>query len=276
VPETEPIINPDPVKFFARRQRNDENIFSMICPYCRNEKMDNPTCPGCGLGEKEALFKAAELYWTEGRQELAVDYYGRYLSLEPGDFDVASKRASYLCSMARERRDPKLFEMADGQIARILEGHWDWQAGHQSRVDLYFCFGKLDSLLAEYERISAQDPSRADLCAEMTRLIRLVMRFKEEKPQVPESLKGEEETSRVLESFWPLLLAIIFSLALSVFFPAGSGPDEESSRKLSLFQQLVIIAALSGSGFYGIWRYQKSREGEKPKKPKGPRPPLEP
>jgi len=238
--------------------------------------MDNATCPNCGLGEKEAVLKAADLYWAEGRQELAVDYYGRYLALEPGDFEVACKSASYLCAMARERRDPRLFEKADKRIADILRDHWDWQAGHQSRMDLYFCFGKLDDLLAEYQAVSDQDPSRAAACAEFIRLIRLMARFKQEKPAVPESLKGEDAASLVVESFWPLLLAVVFSIALSVLFPAPSPQDDEAAHKFALFQQTVIILALLGASFYGIWKYQKGSKGEKPKKPKGPRPPLEP
>ncbi len=238
--------------------------------------MDAATCPSCGLGEKEAVLKAADLYWTEGKQELAVNYYGRYLALEPADLGVARRRASYLCSMARERKDPLLFEKADLQITGILDNHWDWPAGHQSRIDLYFCFGKLDSLLSEYQKISGEDPSRAEVSGQMARLIQLMMRFKGEKPQVPESLKGEDETTLVVESFWPLLLAIVCSLALSVLVPAGSAPDDQTAHKLSLLEQVVIILALLGSGFYGIWRYQKGSKGESPKKPKGPRPPLEP
>ena len=248
----------------------------MICTYCRNEKMDAATCPNCGLGEKEAFLKAADLYWTEGRQELAVDYYGRYLALEPGDFEVACKDAAYLSAMARERRDARLFEKADKRISQILEGRWDWQTGHQSRVDLYFCFGKLDGLIAQYEKTAREDPGRAATCGEMIRLIRLVMRFKEEKPAVPESLKGGDETSLVVESFWPLLMAVVFSIALSVLVPTSSAPDDDTAHKLALFQQAVIILSLLGASFYGIWKYQKESKGEKPKKPKGPRPTLEP
>ncbi len=238
--------------------------------------MDAPACPHCGLQEKEALLKAADLYWAEGKQDLSVDYYGRYLALDPSDFDTACKRAAYLCSMARERRDTLLFQKADQGIAEILRDHWDWKAGHQNRMDLYFCFGKLDGLLAQYQKIAGEDPAKAGIGGEMGQWIRLMMRFKEEKPNVPESLKVGEGSSLLFESFWPLLLAIAFSFALGVFIPAGSSPDEESTHKLSLVQQMVIILALLGSGFYGIWRYQKLSQKDQPKKPKGPRPTLEP
>lgn len=230
----------------------------MICPYCKHEKLDAPSCPQCGLAEKEALLKAAGLYWTEGKQELAVDYYGRYLALEPGDFDVACKRASYLCSMAQDRRDPLLFEKADKQITQILQGHWDWQAGHQSRMDLYFCFGNLDSLLADYQKIAGQDPVRAARCVEVGRLIQLMMRFKEEQPEVPDSLKGESEASLLLKSFFPLILGIVFCLVYTAIYPISF--SDSAGSKLAYFEVAFLGVAIMGLGILGIWQYQKGRK----------------
>lgn len=237
----------------------------MICPYCKHEKMDAVSCPQCGLGEKEALLKAADLYWAEGKQELAVDYYGRYLALQPGDFDVACKRASYLCSMAQDRRDPVLFTKTDGQLVQILQGHWDWQAGHQRRVDLYFCFGKLDELVAEYQKTGEQDPSRASRCAEVIRLIQLVRRFKDELPMVPESLRGEDELSLLFRSFSPLLLGILVCWFFTTVYPPSF--DDPASRREAFVEVGFFAMAILGSGMLGVWQYQKSRKA-KPSKPR--------
>lgn len=227
--------------------------------------MDSASCPQCGLGEKEALLKAADLYWAEGKQKLAVDYYGRYLSLEPGDFETACKNASRLSAMAREQRDPQLFEKADGQLVKILQGHWDWQGGHQSRIDLHFCFGKLDSLLAEYQKAAEQDPSRAARCGEMIRLIQLVRRFKDEQPAVPESLKGEEDFSLFLKSFFPLLLGILVTWFFTAVYPPSF--QEPASRKEAFLEVGSFAAGILGLGMFGIWRYQKNRK-QAPSKPR--------
>ncbi len=239
--------------------------------------MDASACPHCGLQEKEALLKAADIYWAEGKQDLAVDYYGRYLALEPSDFDTACKRASYLCSMARERRDTLLFQKADQGIAGVLRDHWDWKAGHQNRVDLYYCFGKLGDLLAEYQKTGERDPARAAACGETIRLIQLVARFQGEKPGVSESLREEDDTSLLVRSFWPLLLAIGLSWIMALLFPSGGpSPDEGAALNVAFLRQAGAVLSLLGTGFYGIWRFQKGRKGDHPPKSKGPRPTLEP
>lgn len=225
--------------------------------------MDAVSCPQCGLGEKEALLKAADLYWAEGKQQLAVDIYGRYLALEPGDFDVASKRASYLCSMAQDSRDPALFTKADGQLVQILNGHWDWQAGHQNRVDLHFCFGKLDHLLAEYQKTAGQDPSRATRCAEIVRLIQLVRRFKDEQPIVPESLRGEEEGALLLKSFFPLILGIAFTFFFTTIYPPSF--DDPNSKREAFIEVGCFAVGIIGLGLLGVWQYQKGRKRKQSK-----------
>ena len=220
--------------------------------------MDAVSCPQCGLGEKEALLKAADLYWAEGKQELAVDFYGRYLSLEPGDFEVACKRASYLCSMAQDRRDPALFAKADGQLVQILKDHWDWKAGHQSRIDLHFCFGKLDGLLSDYQKTGEQDPSRAAGCAEVIRLVQLVRRFKDEQPTVPDSLRGEDEGSLLLKSFFPLMLGIVFTFFFTTIYPPSF--EDANSKKEAFVEVGCFAVGIIGLGLLGVWQYQKGRK----------------
>ena len=237
----------------------------MLCLYCKNEKLDELVCPHCGLEEKQAFLKAAGLYEAEGKWELAADYYGRFLALEPGDFDAARKRALLSSTMARNWRDPLWFKEAEGQLARILEDHWDWEAGHQNRVDLFYCFGNLDSLQKEYETIREKNPARAEVCGQTIQWIQLVQRFRDEKPKTSGNPKTEDESALVWKSFWPLLLGLAVALVITLVLPSSVTSETGAiTDKFSFMTQLVTGIAILGLGFFGIWRYLQGRKAVNP------------
>jgi tetratricopeptide (TPR) repeat protein len=234
----------------------------MICPYCKNEKLQAEICPSCGLGEKEALLKTADHCWNQGKQELALDYYGRYLTLEPGDFEAACKLASCLFSMALNRRDPLLFEKADRQIAQILENHWDWQSGHDQRLNLSICFGKLDSLRKDYAEIREKDPARAAVCDRMIRMIQLSERFRDERPEVPKSLEEADKNTMRLESFWIFGVGILVASALTwILIPLA----QKGLLPWPIAMGISIVCFLAII-FLRVWRVRRINGKEKSNK----------
>lgn len=242
--------------------------FNQVCPSCKKEKWNQDICPHCGLGEKEALLRMADLYWREEENGPAIDLYDKYLVLEPDDIDVAFKRAGCLCAEAFSRRSRSLFQKADQEILRILENHWDWQTGHRYRIDLYSRFGDLRILIKEYDKVHRRHASREPSCDKIIRNITLVTHFKEDPPLVHRSLDDLGEAVLLWRSFWPLILGLLgFWIVSRGFSSLMELHRPDMAKKIFLLQSLLSMAML-GLFLWGVANYRKIKKNTLLKTPK--------
>jgi hypothetical protein len=172
----------------------------LICPHCRNEKLDQDICPHCGLDEKTALLKSADLARGSGKTEQAITYYDRYLQLSY-DPEVNRQRVSCLYILAVSHFDGPWFNKTSEGLFCVLNDDWSWQRGHQCLIDLFNNYGKLELLEKEYERIAEQDESKRQKCESLIETIRLMQKFKENPPI---AFTAISDSNSLLKSLWPL------------------------------------------------------------------------
>lgn len=236
----------------------------MICPQCKNEKWNDNACPHCGLSEKEALLSAGEGFQKAGRIPQAIECYEKYLELEPGDFKVGCLRAKALCLEAISTKDPSLFKSADDHFSELLEKRWDWEEGYQQRVNLFYCFGKLEELEAEYRIRFEEAPQRRDVYQRIIGIIHLARKFKENPPSFTEPVLLDEGPTLWSKDFLPLLVGL--PLVLGTAYGVSKSLDVKEGNSVFLlffvfFVSGLIIVALF---FLSMNLYRKNR-----KRPKG-------
>jgi tetratricopeptide (TPR) repeat protein len=232
----------------------------LICPCCKNEKLEADICPNCSLGQKEALLKAADECWGQEKPDQAIEYYGKYLALQPDDFDIACKRADCLCLLTLRRRDQALFKQADHDLLQILENHWDWETGHRHRMDLYGLFDKLELLVQEYDKIHRRNPSRAESCDKIIHNIKLVSRFKNAPPLVPATPADTSEAFVLWQSFWPLLLGIAGGWAIVSGLHYLLAIKEKNTEVKSLFILVIVVFCVLTLSIWCFARYKKMKK----------------
>lgn len=174
----------------------------MICPRCKNEKLDQNICPHCGLDEKTALIKSADSAHQDGKVELAITYYDRYLQLSY-DPEINQKRASCLFMFAASHFGDSNFNKACEGLFRALNDDWSWQKGHQFLIDLFYKYGKLEILEKEYEQIASHDELKRKECERLIGTIRLLKKFKDNPPSASTAL-SDFDAGTTLKSFLPL------------------------------------------------------------------------
>ncbi|HET9870680.1 MAG TPA: hypothetical protein VFR02_09325, partial [bacterium] len=133
----------------------------MLCPNCKQEKWNDPVCPGCGLDPKAAFAALGGRCLAEDRPLEAARAYEALLRLDPEDWDALRQRAIAWYAEAQAVRDPVLFDQADRALAQALEKEWGWEQGHQFRVNLAYTFTRLTDLRRQYQA-QAQVPARAE------------------------------------------------------------------------------------------------------------------
>lgn len=176
----------------------------MICPKCRNEKLDLDVCSQCGLTEREALLQAAQVSRRDGKLSPAINFYDKYLRLEPGDAEALRQKATCLYLHAVQRMEPTWFDQANQALKLILEKDWAWEAGHQHRIDLFSSFGRLEELEEEYRQVQTDDEPKQTACLNALKVIQLTKKFKEETFLSTES--ALDANALWLKKTWPLLL----------------------------------------------------------------------
>lgn len=213
----------------------------MICPSCKNEKWDENRCPHCGLGSLEALLAAADDAQKNGKEETAANLYEKYLS-ERYDPDIDRKRAICLFQAAKNRNDTSLFKMAAESLLKAVNEDWTWQKGHQSLIELFYDYDKLEALEAEYSKISAGDDSRKESSENFIKILKLTKKFKKNPPESPFLESDKPFLTSFLNDFWPLLgiaplLFMIYKMVQAAHVQNGKNLD------LSIF--LVFVLGIS-------------------------------
>ena len=186
----------------------------MLCPNCKNEKWNEEVCPRCGMDSQAALLSKGDLYQQEGRPLDAARCYEQYLKLSPDSWDVARKRAICLYAGALSRQDGP-FAQADQALAQALEQEWDWEQGHQFRVNLAYAYGRLEEVRDYYEKTAAENLERREQADKTMKIILLTERF-----AAPE---GEDKAASPkkpwISSDW-VTLAMVLAVPLWLWFLA--------------------------------------------------------
>jgi tetratricopeptide (TPR) repeat protein len=187
----------------------------MLCPNCKNEKWNEEVCPRCGMDPQTALLSKADLYQQEGRHLDAARYYEDYLKLEPGQWDVVRKKAVALYGAALKAQDKNSFTKADQALAEALEQEWDWEQGHQFRVNLSYEYGRLEDIKDQYERAAAQTPARKGQAEKAMKIILLTERF----AAPSDEEKAASPKKSWISSDW-ITLAMVLAVPLWLWFLA--------------------------------------------------------
>lgn len=178
----------------------------MICPSCKNEKWDKDVCPQCHLDEKAALLIRAETYGLEGKHDLELEFYNRYLRIEPTSINILIKRANNLHIAAISSSEERLFNQANEALLFIIEKDWSLEKAHYYRVNLFFHFGKLNILKTEYEQMCLGNEIRKKVCDDILKVISLTEKFNQ--GHLGSSVNAAFDGNVLLKSFLPLLIGL--------------------------------------------------------------------
>lgn len=235
----------------------------MICVQCKNEKWEEAICPVCGLGEKEALLTRADQFRGEGSHALAAEYYGKYLEHDSGNIDVLTRKANALYLEAVSRREKVFFDKAEESLAAVLQKDWNWETGHQLRVDLYFCFGMLDELAREYEKILNEDGPRKNKALDILKVIQLTKKFKESPPDVFTEMNNSGEWTLMLKGFWPLLTGVPLLLWVAYEFASAPRAREDNNVPVLFFVLMIIALTIVLLIYVSMKMYKGNRKKRK-------------
>ena len=235
----------------------------MICVQCKNEKWSQDICPNCGWGDREASLAKADQFRQSGRYLSAIDFYNKVLSADPENMDVQMLKANCLYLEAVSTHKKSFFDQARGSLEQILQKKWDWEKGHQLRVDLFLSFGSLDELAKEYEPVANVEGPKKRIAQDIVRIIQLSKKFKENPPDVIVEVNLTNEWVKLLKSFWFLPLGIPPLLWLAYKFSSDPHSKEESGTP-GLFLVLMIITLMIIAVIYiGMKLYRGNQKKEK-------------
>jgi hypothetical protein len=216
----------------------------LICPNCKNEKLDKDICPQCKLSETEALSATAENYRLKGNTKLAIEFYNRYLRLEPTSADILRKKANALHMEAIASKEEILFNQANDALLFVLNKDWDWEKGHHYRVNLFFHFGKLENLKREYETIFLEDEIRREICKVVLKIITLTEKFNQEKLDTSSTDSNSEKDVKILRrTFLPLIIGL--PILLSAVYATTSELGAKDSNNVLMMTGVFMLLGVS-------------------------------
>ena len=219
----------------------------MLCPNCKNDKWNEEVCPRCGMDQKTALLAQGDFYQQEGRHLDAARYYEDYLKLDPGQWDAVRKRAVALYVAALGAKAKNNFTRADEALAKALGQEWDWEQGHQFRVNLSYEYGQLENIKDQYE-LAAQNPARKDQTDKTMKIILLTERF-----AAPE---GEAETAKKswLSSDW-ITLTMVLAVPVWLWFLARTLFPSTANATSGGTLWLLVTFCAAGLALFFIVRF---------------------
>jgi len=232
----------------------------LICPFCKNEKLNQSFCPSCGLDEEQALLEAARERQKGGKWTQARDYYGRYLQRRPQDLEVRKESAFCSWKEAVQLGTSESGEKAERELAQALAGDWDWEAGHQYRVQLSCLRGNLTGLKAEYHRVAQVDGNRRPMAEKILRVVELMEEFRHKLPDAATGLPEATDWKTLFRVFAPLLTGLLLSAAVSTVFLGGEHSSGVVYRFLSM--SLLLDFILFVLSFY-LYRKVRLRGGKR-------------
>jgi hypothetical protein len=229
----------------------------LICPFCKNEKLNESVCPFCKLDGAAALLESARKHQDHKKWVRAANGYRRYLEENPKNAGVLARLAYCAWQEALLLRTPEAVDQADKDLFEALSQDWAWEAGHQYRVHLSVLRGSLPDLKKEYELAARTDPAREETALSVLKTIGLTEKFTER------TAFGNAERSKrtdlwfFLRIYWPLGAGILLTSAFSAVISGETyGP-----KTLLFFTSLVLFSdfALIVFSFY-LYRKVKLKD----------------
>jgi tetratricopeptide (TPR) repeat protein len=234
----------------------------MLCPNCKNEKWNEEVCPQCGLDQTTALLKQGDLYQQQGRALDAAKFYEEYLRLDPDQWDVLRKHAIVLYRAALSAGTKPLFERADQALALALNKEWDWEQGHQFRVNLFYAFGDLKEIEQVYARIGRENPPRKEIADKTLQVIQLTEKFAQPDSDSP---SAKPAPPRPINPWVFILLPLIpFCLWLiqGLLFPSDA-QDLKSNPNTLFIGDFVLLVCGLGLVVLSIVFFRQKSQGPK-------------
>jgi tetratricopeptide (TPR) repeat protein len=214
----------------------------MICPNCKNEKWSEELCPQCGLDQKAALLAQGDLYQQQGRALEAEKFYEQYLRLDPDQWDVLRKRAIVLYGAALASGKKPLFDRADQALALALDKEWDWEQGHQFRINLFYAFGDLKEMEQVYSRISQEIPPRKELSDKILQVIQLTEKFANPDPPSEGAAPEPEPARKPIRWLYLLLFTVPLWLWLIQLFLFPTDAENLNADPKTLFIGNAVLS----------------------------------
>jgi hypothetical protein len=220
------------------------------------------------MSEKAALLKRAEILRQEGRCDAALVWYEKYFHREPGDRETRKQWIDCLYLEAIAKSDDAHFKQANQALMEYLEKDWDWQRGHQLRIDLFYHSGKLDILKKDYEQLQQQDKSREGKCKDIIRIIELMEKFKQSPIVVQTELPNEENFRTWFGSFWPLLTGVPILLWVAYEICTFPFSTDQDNFIVVFMVMMILCLAVLGLFFFSMKLRQKNTDENKTKRDK--------
>ncbi|HVM33242.1 MAG TPA: tetratricopeptide repeat protein [bacterium] len=240
----------------------------MLCPHCKNEKWTEDVCPRCGLDQKAALLTQGDLYQKDGRNPEAARCYEQYLKLDPDCWDVERKKAICLYADALAQKGGS-FAQADQALGQALDKQWDWEQGHQFRVNLAFAYGRLGEVQDQYEKIAAENPDRKEQAEKTMKIILLTERFAEPDPDPASPPEKSWRPSNLLTLTLLLALPLWLWILLRTLQPTTPGGETGNGATLWLLGSLMAGTAVLFFVFQFFRREVRGPGGRKARKTSG-------
>lgn len=183
----------------------------MICPYCKNETLNEPVCPSCGLSRDDALRQAAKEWQKRGNFQRAQALWKELLNRLPGDSEA--RRQLVVCRV-REALAPGAGEgpeKAEKFLKDTLVENWEWEEGHQLFLEMGQRLKKLEQVKHFYEE-QLKENHRAEKAHAMHEMIALIEKFHAEPPPVSADLPAEEGVLAFLQKPAAVFLGFPFIL----------------------------------------------------------------
>jgi hypothetical protein len=228
----------------------------LICPNCKNEYFGNETCPSCGLTEEHALRRTAEELLRQERYAMAAEHLGRILHRNPHDVEVWKMQAGAYARMALISRDPMEMAHAEVVLRETVNLDWEWETGHQFRIQIADKSDRLDELVREYRAIAQDGTSdRSATAVRMIQVIQLTLQFKSEMPQV-RGLKDPLSWRDYGVAFWPLLIGLPFTV-----ISTQSAIQAYQAKEPVGPYMAMVFAGIFGTVFLLFFTLRRMKEG---------------
>lgn len=200
--------------------------------------------------------KAAEDLLQQERFALAAEYLGRILHKDPGNVEIWKMQAVAYARMALSSLDPTQMAHAEVVLRETVNMDWEWETGHQFRIQIAEKAERLDELVREYRSIAQEERSeRSAMAVRMIQVIQLTLQFK----SISAGTGGEDSGE-----FWKGYLGVLLPMFVGLIFVALSAQGAIrafNNREPIVLYLAFVLASVLGTAFLVVLAIRKIRSG---------------